>query len=518
MKAINVLLALVVSLAVAAGVLEAGLRLLGMGPQPTINKFDKDLGWVKTPSSSAHRKTGEYDVTFTINSLGIRGDEMATAAKPAGTYRVMMLGDSFVQGYTVERENLFVDILGKWWRAEGRRIDVINAGTEGYSTDQEVLWFEKRGREFQPDLVVLFPYENDLYWDAVTHYDRYPKPRFEPSGELEKRELADPGPTPFLDRFALGRIAKAVFGPHEFWTPPSGKRPLPMEWVAYFRTDPPPMREVKDRTRGALLALQKDCQAMGAALCAVPIPNKACVEKKALETLSKQVGEDVKDWSPDVPVETFLAICKDLGIATLDPRQALSADVAHVADAHLYFQKDWHLNIEGNRSLARFLHGELDRTGTLPSALAASHQADLPIPDDPPASFGVVRVFAILWVVLSLLWMLTYRSEPAWRAPLNAGLMLALIFGIALGGNWLLGRLPESIAPKIAFLFVLGLFGFIVWKLGRRLGTILELFACFVGRGHWYLIPLVVVLLSVGSLLVVAASSPLVAPFIYTLF
>ena len=30
--------------------------------------------------------------------------------------------------------------------------------------------------------------------------------------------------------------------------------------------------------------------------------------------------------------------------------------------------------------------------------------------------------------------------------------------------------------------------------------------------------PLLVVLLTVGSLLVVAASSPLVAPFIYTLF
>ena len=112
MKAINVLLALVVSLAVAAGVLEAGLRLLGMGPQATINRFDKDLGWVKTPSSSAHRKTGEYDVTFTINSLGIRGDEMATAAKPAGTYRVMMLGDSFVQGYTVERENVLNAFAG----------------------------------------------------------------------------------------------------------------------------------------------------------------------------------------------------------------------------------------------------------------------------------------------------------------------------------------------------------------------------------------------------------------------
>ena len=60
--------------------------------------------------------------------------------------------------------------------------------------------------------------------------------------------------------------------------------------------------------------------------------------------------------------------------------------------------------------------------------------------------------------------------------------------------------------------------GFVGWKLGRRLGTIAELLRSFTLRGHWYLMPLVVVLLTIGSLLVVAASSPLIAPFIYTLF
>jgi hypothetical protein len=59
---------------------------------------------------------------------------------------------------------------------------------------------------------------------------------------------------------------------------------------------------------------------------------------------------------------------------------------------------------------------------------------------------------------------------------------------------------------------------FVVIKLGRRLTTSGELFTAFTRRGHWYLMPLVVVLLSIGSLLVVAASSPLIAPFIYTLF
>ena len=78
--------------------------------------------------------------------------------------------------------------------------------------------------------------------------------------------------------------------------------------------------------------------------------------------------------------------------------------------------------------------------------------------------------------------------------------------------------LPSSIADYVLAVLLLVLFGFIAYKLGRRLGTILELMKAFTLRGHWYLMPLVVVLLTIGSLLVVAASSPIIAPFIYTLF
>jgi hypothetical protein len=77
---------------------------------------------------------------------------------------------------------------------------------------------------------------------------------------------------------------------------------------------------------------------------------------------------------------------------------------------------------------------------------------------------------------------------------------------------------PATVAPYILVVFVVGILAFVAVKLGRRLGTIFELLAAFTKRGHWYLMPLVVILLTIGSLLVVAASSPLVAPFIYTLF
>jgi len=74
------------------------------------------------------------------------------------------------------------------------------------------------------------------------------------------------------------------------------------------------------------------------------------------------------------------------------------------------------------------------------------------------------------------------------------------------------------VSTAVLLLAAGALLSFILIKLGARLATTLELLLSFTRRGHWYLMPLVVVLLSIGSLLVVAASSPLVAPFIYTLF
>ena len=516
MKAVNVLLALAVSLALALLVLEGGLRLLGMGPTKTINRFDPELGWVKAPGVTVERKSSEFDVTFQVNALGLRDDEMASPAKPAGTTRVVMLGDSFVLGYTVDRQDLFVDQLEHWWKSEGRPVDVINAGTEGYATDQEVLWLETRGKEFQPDVVLLFPYENDLYLNAKTRYDRYPKPRFNPNGEAERIVLQDPGPPPFLDRCAIGKLLGAFTHRIETFEPVAGKK-LPLEWVAYFEKDPTPMPEVKERTRGALASLKRQCSELGAKLLVVPIPNKACVEPAAKKRIERQIGID-GGWSTDHPVDLFMGLCQELGIPAADPRPALRAEVATAPERHLYYQKDWHLNPEGNGALARFVHAEVDRRELLPAATAPSAQVEVPAHHVATASFGWAKVFALLWAFLSIAWILTYRGDPAWQAPLKVFAMLALIFTIALGGGWVLRTLPSNVASAVAVTFVLVVLGFILWKLGRRVGTIAELFACFVGRGHWYLIPLVVVLLSVGSLLVVAASSPLVAPFIYTLF
>ena len=37
-------------------------------------------------------------------------------------------------------------------------------------------------------------------------------------------------------------------------------------------------------------------------------------------------------------------------------------------------------------------------------------------------------------------------------------------------------------------------------------------------RGHWYMLPVIFILMTIGLLLAAAAASPILSPFIYTLF
>ena len=525
MRALNVFLALIVSLAMGLLVLELGLRLIpAFAPPATLNRFDPVTGWSKVPDKHVTRRVAGEKIHFDINENGLRDDPGVGPTKEPNTYRVLMLGDSFVLGYTVNRGDLFVDQLEGWWKSEDRRIDVVNTGTEGWSTDQEVAWFLAHGKAYSPDLVLLFPYENDVYWNGQGSYagSAQPKPLFTPDGKAEERKLAEPPKKPWLSTTATARFLGVLGTKLRGWI--HGAGPMNPEFGVLLAQTPPDLEDALSRTEGALVALANGCRDAGAKLVVVPIPSKSAVDpdERAFfadweHGLAGRVAPDA--WSPDRPVNLFLEMAREHGIETLDPRAYLTeAD----KQEKLYFPEavEWHLNAAGNRAFATWLHDELDRREVFPP----EHRARAPgaIPEGLHARQGGVPrwlyVFAALWTVLGTAYCTTYPKEPRLKSVLSVGGMLAAVFTIVLGGGALVKLIPHTWAPWIVGVFVVGVLGFVIFKLGRRVGTILELMGSFTKRGHWYLMPLVVVLLTIGSLLVVAASSPLIAPFIYTLF
>lgn len=545
MRALNVLLSLLVSVLIAFAVFEGGLRLIpAFRSQPTLNQFDPSTGWSKKPGLRVTRNVAGEPLDFAINSHGLREDETQGPVRPTvpdeaagpgrvrpSTARILALGDSFVLGYTVQREHSFVELLERRFREQGRSVEVINAGTEGWSVDQSVVWFMERGREYAPDLVLLFPYENDIYWCGEERYTRFDKPRFGPDGALERRQLVDPGPTPALQQLALFKFLgvtlssiKPPLAPGEFTVAGTSVR-LPGEFAPLLVQPPDFVTIAQARAENALHALAKACQGLNVPLAVVPIPSKSAIhadEREFFRTWDKGLkGLDDGAWSPDRPVDFFVSAAQRQGIDVLDPREHLRREGA---SRKLYFEREreWHFNVDGNVALANFLHERLEGRKELATGGAGSASSPLAYVGTPakqPTDWRFVgALFAALWLALSLVFIGTYPDEPKALAPLKVGGMLALVFTIFLGGRELLGLIPPAFSGWILGAFVAFVLGFVAYKLGRRLATIAELLTSFVKRGHWYLMPLLVVLLSIGSLLVVAASSPLIAPFIYTLF
>lgn len=103
-----------------------------------------------------------YDYPGTSNSLGFRDREHAVA-KPRGTYRIAVLGDSIAAGYGVERtEDVFPARLEANLRRAGLPVEVLNFAVSGYNTGQEVETLRTRALAFAPDLVLVAYCHNDV--------------------------------------------------------------------------------------------------------------------------------------------------------------------------------------------------------------------------------------------------------------------------------------------------------------------------------------------------------------------
>ncbi len=100
---------------------------------------------------------------ITANALGFRGPEISKD-KPAGTFRIVALGDSVTLGWGVDDEVTLCRVVERRLnaRADGRRYEVINTGHNSYDSTQEVALLEREALALSPDLVLLTFVTNDM--------------------------------------------------------------------------------------------------------------------------------------------------------------------------------------------------------------------------------------------------------------------------------------------------------------------------------------------------------------------
>src|SRR5215472_5882706 len=141
-------------------VVDFGLRLIEVTPlwrvlpvvQPILGQPDKDFGFESTPGSRGIWTT-EHRARLQINSLGLR-DVEREPAKPAGTLRIGILGDSMVEGAQVSQEANFAALAERRLRAEGYKVELINLAIAGPSPIRQLWRLERRGYPLNLDVVL----------------------------------------------------------------------------------------------------------------------------------------------------------------------------------------------------------------------------------------------------------------------------------------------------------------------------------------------------------------------------
>ena len=153
---------IIVSTLFALALSEIALRLMGMHPlyvspeRDRFWKYDSLLGWAHEPGQEGIFETPQFRTVVRINENGLR-DRQHSYERQNDLARILVLGDSFAWGYGVEESERFSQLLEKSLGAE-----VINAGVSGYSTDQELLWYQNEGIKYDTDLVILVIAGNDV--------------------------------------------------------------------------------------------------------------------------------------------------------------------------------------------------------------------------------------------------------------------------------------------------------------------------------------------------------------------
>src|SRR5262245_62263521 len=159
-----------ISLALTMGFLEIVIRVARLAPEIAVIaegrfKISKNpmIGYEMQPHYSySGRAMRFYDYHDRSNDLGFR-DRDHPVAKPAGTFRIIVLGDSLTQGLGLpdQPEQIFTGVLERALLARGQRVEVLNFGISGYNTQQEVYTLKDKGLVFKPDLVILAYCLND---------------------------------------------------------------------------------------------------------------------------------------------------------------------------------------------------------------------------------------------------------------------------------------------------------------------------------------------------------------------
>ena len=184
---------------------------------------DQVLGFIglpgEIPIQVAHprnfeeiRHNIEYQYTFKTNDQGLRYATIPLHKNP-GERRVILLGDSFVEGVGLESsDTLGARLESEFTDPQGLRIRFINGGLSGTAPLEYWRLFYHVGRRYGPDGVLICVYGNDVSGmpEDLTREGLYKRVQYPPGSEVKRAiHLLYPRIYTLLQQAQLARETKA---------------------------------------------------------------------------------------------------------------------------------------------------------------------------------------------------------------------------------------------------------------------------------------------------------------------
>ena len=362
-----------VSFMLALGVAEVGLRMAHYGeasrtPLEKLMEYDPLLGWQHKQNFSARIVTDEYQTIIHYNANRLADSGRSSHTQQAAS-RLVVLGDSFVDGYTVPAQDVVTAALEALLPPQ---FEVINLGVVGYSTDQELLLLEREGWTYQPDLVVLAFYYNDVWANGsryLANSTTTQKPVFvlDADGNLNLTNVPVPYPQQTLhERFKLyDLIRNVVKGNHLLYSlaleitaahgnPSDNSSPAPTgaaggaaEFKVYRKTETPELTREWTITQALLRRMKHEIEQRGARFVVFYVPTR--IELSPEEWSSARLPPD---YDPGTVARKLALICATEDIPYIDPSDRFREAQKRTP---LYLRRDPHWNAAGHHLAAKIL-------------------------------------------------------------------------------------------------------------------------------------------------------------------
>ena len=351
------------SLALAFAVLEAALRLF-YPMSDFLWQWDERIGMKLIPGKQGRSvRPGAFDVAVSVNADGFRDRDHAVK-KPAGAYRIALLGDSFVEAIQVRFEDSIGALLQQRLERSRGGVETMNFGVSGSGTARQYLALREYALRYRPDLVLLFFVGNDVSDNSprLKGASYFPYPRLSGEGKLLRDGAGEPLFTTFAApeaKLALPDAVKHHWKTYRFLRQLADRSapvaPKGLGYYELYRRDPQPAwAEAWSATEQLMLASRDLASAHGARFAMVLVP--AAWEVYAdqwQQVLNQMPGASDTVIDPDYPSRRLKEFLHANGVTVFDLLGDFRARAAGLAP--LYIPEDAHWTPAGHRLAAELL-------------------------------------------------------------------------------------------------------------------------------------------------------------------